>query len=194
MCALSRHELAKPKAKVCGVRTWDGDGILLMALRKLGDGALRTFTSRLSIVYTYTSLTYLLNACLFQEARRWRRDRGHRNRSFKGAWPGRVAQAPRAGRALASWSCSPCWRVGALSRCSRLEDQLGFDGESNSKIAADGSDSATSVRGSQFPQWRRQLAVSDYPRELWLQSTIQYAIIRPKYSRGGLQCCSVVVL
>ena len=26
------------------------------------------------------------------------------------AWPGRVAQAPRAGRARAPWSCSPCWR------------------------------------------------------------------------------------
>ena len=26
------------------------------------------------------------------------------------AWPGRVAQAPRAGRARALWSCSPCWR------------------------------------------------------------------------------------
>ena len=25
------------------------------------------------------------------------------------AWPGRVAQAPRAGRARAPWSCSPCW-------------------------------------------------------------------------------------
>ena len=25
-------------------------------------------------------------------------------------WPGRVAQAPRAGRARAPWSCSPCWR------------------------------------------------------------------------------------
>ena len=66
--------------------------------------------------------------------------------ALKGAWPGRVAQAPRAGRALASWFLvllTPCWRVGALSRCSRLEDQLGFDGESNSKIAADGSDSGT---------------------------------------------------
>ena len=26
------------------------------------------------------------------------------------AWPGRVAQASRAGRARAPWSCSPCWR------------------------------------------------------------------------------------
>eukprot|EP00964_Phaeocystis_antarctica_P104470 scaffold69582_cov58-Phaeocystis_antarctica.AAC.2 len=26
------------------------------------------------------------------------------------AWPGRVAQAPRAGRARAPWSCSACWR------------------------------------------------------------------------------------
>ena len=26
------------------------------------------------------------------------------------AWPGRVAQAPGAGRARAPWSCSPCWR------------------------------------------------------------------------------------
>eukprot|EP00964_Phaeocystis_antarctica_P134604 scaffold98864_cov59-Phaeocystis_antarctica.AAC.5 len=25
------------------------------------------------------------------------------------AWPGRVAQALRAGRARAPWSCSPCW-------------------------------------------------------------------------------------
>ena len=27
------------------------------------------------------------------------------------AWPGRVAQAPRAGRSRTPWSCSPCWRL-----------------------------------------------------------------------------------
>ena len=30
-----------------------------------------------------------------------------------------------------------------VSRCARVEDQLGLGGESNSKIAADGSDSGT---------------------------------------------------
>jgi hypothetical protein len=49
------------------------------------------------------------------------------------AWPGRVAQAPGAGRARASWSCSPCWRPS--SRTARLEDQLGLDDEANSQIA-----------------------------------------------------------
>ena len=49
------------------------------------------------------------------------------------AWPGRVAQAPRAGRARAPWSCSPCWRPS--SRTARLEDQLGLDDEANSQIA-----------------------------------------------------------
>ena len=43
------------------------------------------------------------------------------------AWPGRVAQAPRAGRARAPWSCSPCWRPS--SRTARLRDQLGLDDE-----------------------------------------------------------------
>ena len=39
------------------------------------------------------------------------------------AWPGRVAQAPRAGRARAPWSCSkPCWRPS--SRTARFRDQL----------------------------------------------------------------------
>ena len=33
------------------------------------------------------------------------------------AWPGRVAQAPRAERARAPWSCTPCWRP--LSRTAR---------------------------------------------------------------------------
>jgi hypothetical protein len=32
------------------------------------------------------------------------------------AWPGRVAQAPRAGRARAPWSCSPCWRPSLARR------------------------------------------------------------------------------
>jgi hypothetical protein len=37
-------------------------------------------------------------------------------------WPGRVAQAPRAGRARAPWSYTPCWRPS--SRTARLRDQL----------------------------------------------------------------------
>jgi hypothetical protein len=41
------------------------------------------------------------------------------------AWQGRVAQAPRAGRARAPWSCSPCWRPS--SRTARLRDQLGLE-------------------------------------------------------------------
>ena len=49
------------------------------------------------------------------------------------AWPGRVAQAPRAGRARAPWSCSPCWRPS--SRTARLGDQLQLDDEVNSEIA-----------------------------------------------------------
>jgi hypothetical protein len=48
------------------------------------------------------------------------------------AWPGRVAQAPRAGRARAPWSCSPCWRPS--SRTARLRDQLGLDDEANSQM------------------------------------------------------------
>jgi hypothetical protein len=56
------------------------------------------------------------------------------------AWPGRVAQAPRAGRARAPWSWSPCWRPS--SRTARLRDQLGLDDEVNSQIA-DGSDLGT---------------------------------------------------
>jgi hypothetical protein len=62
------------------------------------------------------------------------------------AWPGRVAQAPRAGRARAPWSCSPCWRLS--SRTARLEDQLGLDArlddEANSEIA-NGSDMGSSA-------------------------------------------------
>ena len=57
-------------------------------------------------------------------------------------WPGRVAQAPRAGRARAPWSCSPCWRLS--SRTARLEDQLGLDDETNSEIA-NGSDMGSSA-------------------------------------------------
>ena len=56
------------------------------------------------------------------------------------AWPGRVAQAPRAGRARAPWSCSPCWRPS--SRTARFRDQLQLDDEVNSQIA-DGSDLGT---------------------------------------------------
>ena len=48
-------------------------------------------------------------------------------------WPGRVAQTPKAGRARAPWSCSPCWRP--LSRTARLGDQLQLDDEANSEIA-----------------------------------------------------------
>ena len=60
---------------------------------------------------------------LWQSSRQWRAvpcscidaARGRRllRRSFVNiltAWPGRVAQAPRAGRARAPWSCSPYWR------------------------------------------------------------------------------------
>ena len=46
------------------------------------------------------------------------------------AWPGRVAQAPRAGRALAPWSC---WRPSRDAHGWR--DQLGLDGESNSTLS-----------------------------------------------------------
>ena len=68
------------------------------------------------------------------------------------AWPGRVAQAPRAGRARAPWSCSPCWRPS--SRTARFGDQLGLDDEANSEIAdryATGSSA------------RRGVAVGDLP-------------------------------
>jgi hypothetical protein len=70
------------------------------------------------------------------------------------AWPGRVAQAPRAGRARAPWSCSPCWRPS--SRTARLEDQLGLDDEANSEIA-DGYATGSSA----LP--RRGVAVGDLP-------------------------------
>ena len=56
------------------------------------------------------------------------------------AWPGRVAQAPRAGRARAPWSWSPCWRPS--SRTARLRDQLQLGDEANS-IIADGGDLGT---------------------------------------------------
>jgi len=46
---------------------------------------------------------------------------------------GKVAQAPRAGRARAPWSCSPCWRPS--SRTARFGDQLGLDDEANSRAA-----------------------------------------------------------
>ena len=49
------------------------------------------------------------------------------------AWPGRVAQAPRACRARTPWSSSPCWRPS--SRTARFGDQLGLDDEANSQIA-----------------------------------------------------------
>jgi len=53
------------------------------------------------------------------------------------AWPGRVAQAPRAGRARAPWSCSkPCWRPS--SRTARFRDQLQLGDEANSIIADGG--------------------------------------------------------
>jgi hypothetical protein len=51
------------------------------------------------------------------------------------AWPGRVAQAPGAGRVRAPWSCSPCWRPS--SRTARFGDQLGLDDEANSPIGGD---------------------------------------------------------
>ena len=60
------------------------------------------------------------------------------------AWPGRVAQAPRAGRARAPWSCSPCWRPS--SRTARLRDQLGLDDEASSQIA-DGGATGSRLRG-----------------------------------------------
>ena len=44
-----------------------------------------------------------------------------------------IAQAPKAGRAGAPWSRSPCWR---LSRDAHgWRDQLGLDGESNSTLS-----------------------------------------------------------
>ena len=57
------------------------------------------------------------------------------------AWPGRVAQAPRAGRSRTPWSCSPCWRL-CRDAHGWMEDQLGLDDEANSQIA-DGSDLGT---------------------------------------------------
>jgi hypothetical protein len=56
------------------------------------------------------------------------------------AWPGRVAQAPRAGRVRAPGSCSPC--CAPVSRTARFRDQLQLDDEVNSQIA-DGSDLGT---------------------------------------------------
>jgi len=53
------------------------------------------------------------------------------------AWPGRVAQAPRAVRARAPWSCSPCWRPS--SRTARLRDQLRLDDEASLQIADGGA-------------------------------------------------------
>jgi hypothetical protein len=53
------------------------------------------------------------------------------------AWPGRLAQAPRAVRARAPWSCSPCWRPS--SRTARLRDQLRLDDEASSQIADGGA-------------------------------------------------------
>ena len=83
---------------------------------------------------------------LWQSSRQWRtqpwscmdaapgcRLQRHSSVSTLTAWPGRVAQAPRAGRARAPWSCTPCWRPS--SRTARLEDQLGLDDEANSQIA-----------------------------------------------------------
>ena len=54
-----------------------------------------------------------------------------------GQGAGRVAQAPKAGRARAPWSCSPCWRPS--SRTARLRDQLGLDDDANSQIADGGA-------------------------------------------------------
>jgi hypothetical protein len=60
------------------------------------------------------------------------------------AWPGRVAQAPRACRARTPWSSSPCWRPS--SRTARFGDQLGLDDEANSQIA-DGGATGSRLRG-----------------------------------------------
>ena len=56
------------------------------------------------------------------------------------AWPGRVAQAPRAGRSRTPWSCSPHWIL--CRDAPRFGDQLGLDDEAKSQIA-DGSDLGT---------------------------------------------------
>jgi hypothetical protein len=57
------------------------------------------------------------------------------------AWPGRVAQSPRAGRARAPCSCSPCWRPS--SRTARFRDQRQLGDEANSIIADGGADLGT---------------------------------------------------
>ena len=67
------------------------------------------------------------------------------------AWPGRVAQAPRAGRALAPWSC---WRPSRDAHGWR--DQLGLDGESNSKIAEGRHVPSAGHFCQQFANFQRQ--------------------------------------
>ena len=78
------------------------------------------------------------------------------------AWPGRVAQAPRAGRARAPWSCSPCWRPS--SRTARFRDQLQLDDEANSQIAGRGATGSPGYRWHlvrRFANFQRQRRPAD---------------------------------
>ena len=86
------------------------------------------------------------------------------------AWPGRVAQAPRAGRARAPWSFTPCWRPSSITARleDMLEDKLGLDHEANSQITDGGATGSrlpggTSV-GRRFANvFQRQRGPADPP-------------------------------
>ena len=69
------------------------------------------------------------------------------------AWPGRVAQAPRAGRSRAPWSCSPCWRS--------CREPHGW-GTSYSSITA-----LTARRRSDLGNRGRLYETTSNPRTLW---------------------------
>jgi hypothetical protein len=95
------------------------------------------------------------------------------------AWLGQVAQAPRAGRARAPWSCTPCWRPS--SRTARLEDQLRLDDEVNSEIVdsfyATGSSARHGVAVGHLPASTAS-ARSSWSSKLWvLRERIPYDII-----------------
>jgi hypothetical protein len=97
------------------------------------------------------------------------------------AWPGRLAQAPRAVRARAPWSCSPCWRPS--SRTARLRDQLRLDDEASSQIADGGA------TGSRLPG---DTSVGDLPTssaswslELWVLRRLRVTFA-PFFDRPSL--------
>ena len=68
------------------------------------------------------------------------------------AWPGRVAQALRAGRARAPWSCSPCWRP------SRDAQSWGISYSSTTKRTRKSPTEVTRARVPSAGHFRRRFA------------------------------------